>query len=109
MAIVMYRCQSCGGLHEASVRPGGGSVYLRCVVTRAWAWHEPSNFLTASASAAPAASRPAPAQAKAAPARKAAAPKRAAAARTPAARKAAPRKAAKKAPARTASVKRRKR
>ena len=108
MAIVLYRCQSCGELHEASVRPGGGSVYLRCIVTRAWAWHEPSNFLGATASAPAAASRPAPARAKAAPSRKAAAPKRAAPSRKPAARKAAPRKSAAKASTRKVAAKRRK-
>jgi hypothetical protein len=65
MAIVLYRCQSCGELHEAGLRPGG-SVYLRCVVTRAWAWHEPSHFLTGDA----------PAVQPARSARKAAAPTR---------------------------------
>jgi len=95
MPIVMYRCQSCGGLHEASVRPGGGSVYLRCIVTRQWAWHEPSHFLTAAEPAS--ASRPAPARAKPAAARKASAPKRAAPARKPAARKAAGKAGARKA------------
>lgn len=69
MAIVLYRCQSCGEVHEASLRPGGGSVYLRCIVTRAWAWHEPSHFLISDA--------PTPGRAPARPpARKAAAPKR---------------------------------
>ena len=78
MAIVLYRCQSCGELHEAGLRPGG-SVYLRCIVTRAWAWHEPSHFLTGDT--------PAPAPAKSA--RKAAAPKRGASAKAPARRPAA--------------------
>ncbi len=44
MANVQYRCLSCGSVHETSVRPGG-AVYLRCAVTREWAWHEPSRFL----------------------------------------------------------------
>ena len=59
MAIVMYRCQSCGGVHEASLRPAGGAVYLRCIVTRGWAWHEPSAFLMGEPAAGRPASRPA--------------------------------------------------
>ncbi len=43
MATWQYRCVSCGSVHEAPLRPGG-VVYLRCVVTRQWAWHDPSRF-----------------------------------------------------------------
>jgi hypothetical protein len=40
-----YRCKSCGKTHDAPTRPGGGTVYLRCIATREWAWYEPSSFL----------------------------------------------------------------
>ena len=50
MASVQYRCLSCGSVHETSVRPGG-AVYLRCVTTGEWAWHDVSRFLNSSASA----------------------------------------------------------
>ncbi len=43
MATWQYRCVSCGSVHEAPLRPGG-AVYLRCVVTRQWAWYDPSRF-----------------------------------------------------------------
>jgi hypothetical protein len=44
MSTWQYQCVSCGGVHDAPLRPGG-PVYLRCTVTRLWAWHEPSRFL----------------------------------------------------------------
>jgi len=56
MAIVQYQCLSCGGVHETSVRPGG-AVYLRCAVTRQWAWHDPSRFVSATAPARASAAR----------------------------------------------------
>lgn len=46
MATWQYQCVSCGGLHDAPLRPEG-SVYLRCAVTHEWAWHDPSRFVTA--------------------------------------------------------------
>jgi hypothetical protein len=50
MASVQYRCVSCGGVHEISVRPGG-TMLLRCVETGEWAWHDGSRFLPPPASA----------------------------------------------------------
>jgi hypothetical protein len=52
MATWQYRCISCGSMHEAPLRPGG-VVYLRCVVTRQWAWHDPSRFATEVAETTP--------------------------------------------------------
>jgi hypothetical protein len=49
MAIWQYRCVSCGGVHEVSVRPAGEAMLLRCIVTRQWNWHEPAAFLTPAA------------------------------------------------------------
>jgi len=43
MAVWQYRCISCGNVHEAPLRPDG-SVYLRCVATREWAWYNPEAF-----------------------------------------------------------------
>jgi hypothetical protein len=84
MAIWQYRCVSCGGVHEVSVRPAGEAMLLRCIVTRQWNWHEPAAFL------APAAQPPtvrvtvakAPARARAAGARPASARRAAARRRT---------------------------
>jgi len=44
MASWQYRCKSCGKTHAASRLPDG-TMYLRCLVTREWAWYEPSSFL----------------------------------------------------------------
>lgn len=52
MVSLQYQCKLCDSTHDAPLRPGGGTVYLRCVVTRQWAWYEPSSFL------APAGPRP---------------------------------------------------
>jgi hypothetical protein len=49
MATWQYRCQSCGGVHEVSVRPAG-AMLLRCAVTREWGWHDESVFLGAGVS-----------------------------------------------------------
>jgi hypothetical protein len=49
MATWQYRCQSCGGVHEVSVRPAG-AMLLRCTVSREWGWHDESVFLAAGAS-----------------------------------------------------------
>lgn len=46
MAVWQYRCVSCGGVHEVSVRPAGEAMLLRCLVTRQWNWHEPAAFLS---------------------------------------------------------------
>ena len=43
MASWQYRCKSCGQMHETLLRPGG-SAYLRCAITHAWAWYEASIF-----------------------------------------------------------------
>ncbi len=48
MAIWMYRCQTCGGTHEVSVRPAG-AMLLRCTTVHEWAWHDESAFVSASA------------------------------------------------------------
>jgi hypothetical protein len=44
MSAWQYRCVSCGEVHDAPLRPEG-TVFLRCVTTRVWAWHEPESFL----------------------------------------------------------------
>ena len=44
MVTLLYRCKFCDTAHDAPLRPGDGTVYLRCVVTRQWAWYEPSSF-----------------------------------------------------------------
>jgi hypothetical protein len=44
MSAWLYRCQFCSEVHEAPLRPGG-TVYLRCLVTREWGWYDPSGFL----------------------------------------------------------------
>jgi hypothetical protein len=114
MAIVQYLCLSCGGVHETSVRPGG-AVYLRCAVTRQWAWHDPSRFVGAAAptrasgargvkASRPRASVRRAGVRKAGPAAKATAPRKPA--RKPAGRRPAARKSA---GARAAAAKRRKR
>lgn len=46
MATWEYRCQSCGGVHEVSVRPAG-AMLLRCTATHEWAWHDEGAFLSA--------------------------------------------------------------
>lgn len=43
MASWQYRCKSCGKTH-AALRLPEGTMYLRCLVTRDWAWYEPSSF-----------------------------------------------------------------
>jgi len=43
MASWQYRCKSCGKTH-AALRLPEGTMYLRCLVTRGWAWYEPSSF-----------------------------------------------------------------
>jgi hypothetical protein len=53
-----YRCKSCGNVHEAPLRPGG-TVYLRCLTTREWAWYEASSFRTPSEPRGAAAAAPA--------------------------------------------------
>jgi hypothetical protein len=50
MTIWQYRCQSCGGVHEVSTRPGG-AMLLRCSETREWVWHDETAFLTGSGGA----------------------------------------------------------
>jgi hypothetical protein len=47
MALWQYRCKSCGKTHTA-LRLPEGSMYLRCLVAREWAWYEPSSFLVVS-------------------------------------------------------------
>ena len=44
MASWQFRCQCCGEFRDAPMRPGG-TVYLRCIATRQWAWYEPSAFV----------------------------------------------------------------
>jgi len=104
----LYQCLLCGGMHEVSVRPGG-AMYLRCVVTQRWAWHDPSRFLSEEPAVGPrkaAASNGNARRAAKAPARKAAATHRPPAA----SKRAVPRTAARKAtPARAAAPKRKKR
>ncbi len=48
MAIWVYRCQSCGGTHDVSVRPAG-AMLLRCTTLHEWAWHDESAFVSAAA------------------------------------------------------------
>jgi hypothetical protein len=46
MASWQFRCKCCGQLRDAPMRPGG-TVYLRCIVSRQWAWYEPAAFVVA--------------------------------------------------------------
>ena len=50
MTVWQYVCVSCGEIHDAPLRPEG-SVFLRCVATREWAWHQPASFQAAPAPA----------------------------------------------------------
>ena len=50
MTVWQYVCVSCGEIHDAPLRPEG-AVFLRCVATREWAWHQPTSFRAAPASA----------------------------------------------------------
>ena len=50
MTVWQYVCVSCGEIHDAPLRPEG-AVFLRCVVTREWAWHQPASFQAAPAPA----------------------------------------------------------
>ena len=43
MTAWQYVCVSCGEIHDAPMRPEG-VVFLRCVATRQWAWHQPTSF-----------------------------------------------------------------
>jgi hypothetical protein len=44
MITLQYQCKFCDSTHDAPLRPGDGTVYIRCAVTRQWAWYEPSSF-----------------------------------------------------------------
>ncbi len=81
MATWEYRCQSCGSVHEVSVRPAG-AMLLRCTATREWAWHDASAFVGAAvpvrAASAGAGGTGARAATRARPAKKPAARQRAA-------------------------------
>jgi hypothetical protein len=46
MAGWQFRCVCCGELREAPMARPEGTVYLRCVATREWAWYEPAAFIT---------------------------------------------------------------
>jgi len=48
MTVWQYVCVSCGEIHDAPLRPEG-AVFLRCVATREWAWHQPTSFRAAPA------------------------------------------------------------
>ena len=50
MTAWQYVCVSCGEIHDAPLRPEG-AVFLRCVATREWAWHQPTSFRAAPAPA----------------------------------------------------------
>ena len=45
MAGWQFRCVCCGELRQAPMARPEGSVYLRCIATREWAWYEPSAFI----------------------------------------------------------------
>ena len=45
MAGWQFRCVCCGELREAPMARPEGTVYLRCVATREWAWYEPAAFI----------------------------------------------------------------
>jgi hypothetical protein len=50
MAGWQFRCVCCGELREAPMVRPEGTVYLRCVATREWAWYEPAAFIAVGAS-----------------------------------------------------------
>lgn len=45
MAGWQFRCVCCGELRDAPMARPEGTVYLRCIATRQWAWYEPSSFI----------------------------------------------------------------
>jgi hypothetical protein len=52
MAGWQFRCVCCGELREAPMARPEGTVYLRCIATREWAWYEPAAFIAVGESAA---------------------------------------------------------
>jgi hypothetical protein len=51
MAGWQFRCVCCGELREAPMARPEGTVYLRCIATREWAWYEPAAFIAVGQSA----------------------------------------------------------
>lgn len=47
MTTWQFRCVCCQELRDAPMARPEGTVYLRCIVSRQWAWYDPSAFVSA--------------------------------------------------------------